>query len=138
MNINSFPLRVGCCVFAAQPQLISDVVWFVTVTLTGFREHQRQILHFPKAYGEMIPPHLPRRGQPTGLTARRLAAQSRTETPGAPRQRRAAPLVWDQRERRPFVTGVHDSGSKQTQPVNASAGCGQQEKQKTVGKLMKD
>lgn len=51
MNINSFPLCVGCCVFASQPQLISDVVWFVTVTLTGIREHQRQILHFPTAYG---------------------------------------------------------------------------------------
>lgn len=102
MNINSFPLRVGCCVFASQPQLISNVVGFVTVTLTGIREHQRQILHFPTAKGQMIlnsPPSAPP-GQPTGLTARRLAALSRTETPGAPRQRRAPSLVWDQRERR--------------------------------------
>lgn len=90
-----FPPRVGCCVFASQPQLISDVVWFVTVTLTGIREHQRQILHFPTAYGvddsKFPPPLTPLSiappGQPIGLTARRLAALSRTETPGAPRQR---------------------------------------------------
>lgn len=45
MNITHAPIG---CLFVALLQLINYVVRFVTVTLTGIIEHQRQILHFPQ------------------------------------------------------------------------------------------
>lgn len=50
-DVHNTPTLGYLCYLVSLLQLMNYVVRFVTVTLTGITEHQRQILHFPQHRG---------------------------------------------------------------------------------------